>query len=390
MRTLRPLATTSLALALIGAAACGRTDVERLARGDTPRTSPGEAPRPEPTDSDCGRRVLRGAFRRASPLAVPRWGHTATLLADGTVLVAGGRAGPDTSEIYDPGTDRWRTIAGLQRRREGHTATRLDDGRVLLIGADTTGEIYHPDVEAWLPFDAPVPWRVGHTATLLARGRVLIAGGQDSSGMPAPDNFVVDVERGRVDPAGALSVPRWRTVAFPLPDGAVLIAGGRSGDLQVLRSTEIVDPVTGGVTDGPPMLAERELHATAQLEDGRILVAGGALASAITAEILDPRALRWSAAPPMLDPVRSLHTLTSVCGGYVMAIGGWQNVLSQAVEILDAGAVAWRAGPPVEGERSPLGHTSTLLPNGDILVVGSDPGLDPSQETVFRFSPATP
>ena len=78
-----------------------------------------------------------GSWHEAGTMAVEHNGHSATLLNDGSVLVAGG-GGEDTSiasaELYDPGANSWRPLASLTAPRQGHAAVRLDDGRVLVVG----------------------------------------------------------------------------------------------------------------------------------------------------------------------------------------------------------------------------------------------------------------
>src|SRR5262249_22646843 len=122
------------------------------------------------------------------PMAVPRKGHTATVLSDGRVLIAGGQDASGVlaaAEIYDPATQTFQLAGNLSAARYGHTATLLADGRVLIAGgADGTGplssaEIFDPAAAA--PFrlltaalGAP---RFGHTATLRSDGKVFIAGG---------------------------------------------------------------------------------------------------------------------------------------------------------------------------------------------------------------------
>jgi N-acetylneuraminic acid mutarotase len=85
-------------------------------------------------------------------MITPRLGHTATLLADGRVLVTGGANPGDTgfaAELYDPVTGRWRAIGDMIQARSGHTATLLPDGRVLVVGGvgseqQAAAELYQP------------------------------------------------------------------------------------------------------------------------------------------------------------------------------------------------------------------------------------------------------
>src|SRR5690348_7076472 len=75
-----------------------------------------------------------GQWNFTGSLLAPRNGHTATLLADGEVLVAGGydRAALAGAELYDPGLGTWTVTASLHTNRFSHTATLLTDGRVLV------------------------------------------------------------------------------------------------------------------------------------------------------------------------------------------------------------------------------------------------------------------
>src|SRR5215471_19074589 len=145
--------------------------------------------------------ILRGPLTGWVPTAdlnTPRAGHTATLLADGKVLVAGG-VGPDNTslssvELYDPATGTWSTTSSLTTPRAGHTATLLPTGEVLVVGGDEfpgypgaptpgTGaaEIYDPATGSWTPTGYLNTPRTAFTATLLATGKVLVAGGVDNS-----------------------------------------------------------------------------------------------------------------------------------------------------------------------------------------------------------------
>jgi N-acetylneuraminic acid mutarotase len=122
--------------------------------------------------------------------------HSATLLRDGTVLVAGGARPGGTvtggveasAELYDPATGSWTATGSMLEERAIHTATLLLDGTVLvaggsgLAGQSTSAELYQPTSGTWEAGGSMSPGRTGHSATLLNDGRVLIAGGRSDSG----------------------------------------------------------------------------------------------------------------------------------------------------------------------------------------------------------------
>src|SRR5437588_2554578 len=73
------------------------------------------------------------------PLVVPRTGHAATVLADGRVLITGGRDSAGiivaTAEIFDPANQTSTAIGIVNTARIDHTATLLANGRALILGA---------------------------------------------------------------------------------------------------------------------------------------------------------------------------------------------------------------------------------------------------------------
>lgn len=129
-----------------------------------------------------------------APMHFPRDRPTATLLPDGTVLIAGGQndaVGPHQCEIFDPRTEQFTTLAArLTTARMAHSAVTLPDGRVLLAGGwcseikATTGsvEIYDPATQSFTT--APALPQSGHDLALLAfpDGQVLAAGGKQVEG----------------------------------------------------------------------------------------------------------------------------------------------------------------------------------------------------------------
>jgi serine/threonine protein kinase/N-acetylneuraminic acid mutarotase len=137
----------------------------------------------------------------AGEMATPRAWHTATALQDGRALFIGGYIIGDqrsatffsSAEVYDPQTNAWQPADPMSTARTAHTATLLSDGQVLVAGGQNavplaSVEIFDPSSAAWtLVSSMPVP-RTQHQAALLPSGDVLVAGGQiatDNAGSTA-------------------------------------------------------------------------------------------------------------------------------------------------------------------------------------------------------------
>jgi len=190
-------------------------------------------------------------FRATGAMSVARSHHTATRLRDGRVLVVGGRdstcevACPQavwaSAELYDPATGQFTPTGSLALARADHTATLLDDGRVVIAGGTTpdlagtdlasTVEIYDPSTGRFTAGGTMRVSRSEHTATLLGDGRVLLAHGRsDGAGTIATATMEA------YDPATFASeltssprVTRFRHTATRLDSGEVVLAGGTEG-----------------------------------------------------------------------------------------------------------------------------------------------------------------
>src|SRR5882724_5514640 len=223
--------------------------------------------------------------------------HTATLLLNGNVLVAGGypnhdHSGKGRAELYDPASGTWTSTGSMSFGRTQHTATLLLSGRVLVVGSGEspdTAELYDPATGTWTVTGSLNTGRYSHTATLLADGTVLVGGGRNDGGVVASAE-VYDPATGNWTPTGSLNVGRWRHNATLLSDGKVLIAGGVGGSNSSFASAEIYDPATGNWTVTGSLNNARSLCTETLLSDGRVLAAGGKTNDDIlaTAELYDP------------------------------------------------------------------------------------------------------
>ena len=220
-----------------------------------------------------------GSFTSTGSMAKARSGHTATLLANGEVLIVGGTdesfvAGVKTAELYDALMGMFSSSGSVSTPRSGHTATLLANGKVLIAGgidrtnpnspaATSKAELYDPTTGTFTPTNNMTIARDGHTATLLATGRVLIAGGAD-----LPSAEIYDPATGSFSPTGDMGQARASHTATLLSNGTVLMAGGSDS------TAELYDPFTGSFSPTGGMATGRTRHSATLLQNGKVLVAG--------------------------------------------------------------------------------------------------------------------
>lgn len=290
-----------------------------------------------------------GAFSAVpSRMSCTRYRHTATLLPNGKVLIAGGRDASYNSrksiELFDPalngGQGGFQTLgAQMGVARADHGAVTLQDGRILLMGGTSgsvsnSAEIFDP---ATLQFGSLITMqsvRLHHTATRLANGKVLVTGGDQGSVGNGAEIFdpAGDGGKGSFTATGSMAQSRYFHAAALLKDGRVLVSGGSQGG--PMASAEFFDPAAnGGVgafTAAPSMLVARALHTVTVLPDGRCLVAGGTGGQltgtlAKTTEWFDPSAAGGSGAfvtAPALVHGRSAQDALLLKNRTMLIVGG--------------------------------------------------------------------
>ena len=303
-----------------------------------------------------------------SELNIRRAYFTATLLANGKVLAAGGVSvggGPShtSAELYDPVTDTWTMTGAMNVGRNSAAATRLLNGKVLVVGGEgpiAGAEIYDPVTGTWTntaPMGSP---RAFATATTLLNGKVLVTGGAGTSAE------VYDPVSGTWAPTTAMATARDRPGAVALPNGNVLVAGG--DNVAGKSSSQIYQPSNGVWLPKVDMGVVRDRTGLVVLPTtGKVLAAGGA---GTIAQLYDPTgAGTWTNTGSTSVEHPWSNNTSLLPDGRVLLSGGLFNAGDRITEIFDPATGAWGSQTPTNGVRA--GSTSTVLTTGQVMLAGA-------------------
>ena len=328
------------------------------------------------------------SWKKSSPLLTPRWGHTATLLDDGRVLVAGGKnnyLSAIESEIFDPNTETWVSAGQMSYERTGHTASLLSDGRVLIAGGFTYVPISYAEIydvgKGWVKTENLMGPRHMHSAVPLNDGQVLIIAGKAGLFTNLTRVELYDSDSGSWSIKGKMPVALWGHTAIPLDCENVLIVGGKRNDGSSYNLAYLFDATTGGYQTTGKMNVPRFGHSATKISDEAVVVAGGHLNPSFQSDSVEILKLdtsgsyEWVLAKPMPIPLER-HSAIYIGGGRLFLTGGW-NGSSAASDtwIFDFNNNLWDVGPPMKDAR--WGHSMVWLDDKTVLISGGvgDDGL---------------
>jgi hypothetical protein len=284
-----------------------------------------------------------GTFIATGNLSTPRFGHTATLLRNGKVLITGGggSVGGGSAELYDTAIGTFVATGNMITVRFGHSATLLPDGKVLIAGGtiansaagntNTAGaELYDPATGTFTPTGDMLAAKGCPAATLLGNGKVLIAGGASWN-----------------EPSGAATAELYD------PETGTFAATEKYANANALRNADLNFCPRANL-----------------LADGRVSIVWDDMAS--SAEIYDPGAGTFSFAGNIIRPAGTISPATLLTNGKVLFAGGEDGETAfgfAEAQLYDSSTGTSSATGNMTTRR--FDHTAVLLPDGTVLIAGS-------------------
>jgi hypothetical protein len=333
--------------------------------------------------------------------------HTATVLTDGRVMVAGGRGadGSDlaTAEIYDPRTTQWSRVAPMHHARDSASAFLLTGGKyqgqVLVVGGMSNGrlvdvlELYDASKDTWTDLTSMPDIRDRATVVLAGAhsDKVMIAGGYGRDSTASTRVDVYDLKRSAWSEGTPMKIGRAEHAATRLQNGEVLILDGvinSRNDRMYTNASELYDVDRNTSTYLDNSSVRRKDPTATLLPDGTVLVTGGFEAStggsdapANTADLYDAQGfVHRIYSPDGLAYVTDGYTATVLPSGLVLFAGGsvppgyGSFGISQTAMLYDPNTQSWQAVADMPKGRGY--HTATAVGDTVLLVGGQDARYD--------------
>lgn len=318
-------------------------------------------------------------FVATNPMGNARRYNTATLLANGKVLVAGGDddRGHDlaSAELYDPSNETWTATGSMKTARRQHMATLLPNGKVLVASGTSNGvalasaELYDPSTGTWTETGAMGSKRFNSKMALLSNGKVLVANGASTGGAFSSCELY-NPSTGIWTYTGELWEGKQNAAMIVMSDGMVQLSGGITWFTPPTSSTvERYDPSEGRWTSFGNMTTGRRDHTATLLSNGTVLVAGGVNVGGGRISSCELLASGNSSSAGSMGTVRSLHTAILLPDTKVLVFGD-----STVSELYKPSNKTWTTTGSRANSNPNL--IATLLPNGKVLVTGDSTRTD--------------
>ena len=347
----------------------------------------------------------QGTFTAVGNMTTARANHTATLLSNGKVLIAGGNGDNfqplASAELYDPSTRTFAPTGGMTTPRYRQSATRLTDGRVLIAGGTQdanrdvpvfTAELYNPSTGAFTPtgdlssIGGSVSVLSAPVSALFPDGRVFVAASGNAE-IYDPQGGTFTLTGPYAHPSPVLVI----TVTL-LPNGKVLVTGC-TGKPCTAGVTELFDPQSGtfGVTGPMPEESWLDVNTATLLPNGKVLLVGNEENDGFPAdaELYDPEAGTFTSIKNAIEP-HEFAAAARLTDGTVLIAGGQLpggNGNFGADRCAPATGTFQYAGEMTVARHS---HRATLLPDGTVLITGGYSVWPNPTSTAEVYKPAPP
>ncbi len=323
--------------------------------------------------------LAAGTFQKTGSMNVPRVSHTATLLPNGQVLVAGGDNSTiggsplASAELYNPATGKWTFTGSMTMPREGHQAVLLQNGQVLVAGGSNasgtlaSAELYNPATGTWAATGSMTAARSGFSLTVLQNGQVLAWQGS-SADLYNPATGTWSATGGPTSSVGGAN-------SALLPNGDVLAIG-----LSLNTPSELYNPSTGAWSTTGSTGTTMLNPITPEFSNGEVLATGSfasGVASDSSSSLYDPSTGQFTleAGPCSCRAFNGAKLQTD----QVLVVGGAISRQAQpypitltisSAELWSLSTQSWTSTGNLHDSRS--GATVTLLQNGQALVAGGE------------------